>query len=224
MKRLSRFKTTASYVAVPFAAFAGQLAQQALEHATIPLLLKLSLDLVAVIVAFRLIEQLSDLLLNWPRFRRILLGNEATEGTWMDVVRVGGSVSHIGVLRFSLNDGELRVTGENFDVHGAVLSSFTSELVSVRWPVLRMQFAIDRPAGISPETIVFARLVFTERDGPPVRYKGYYHDTNASRGDFAGWKVLDPQALRSLDDRQLLPKYIVKMARQHGSPTSGGKP
>lgn len=200
MKRLKTLKEAISAVGVPVSALVGKQGEEYLANRTLPSPLRFVLVFLLILVVYIGIRRAAGWLLTLRSLRRLVVRSQFVEGTWMDVVRLRGEVAYVGVLRFSVEEERLRITGENYTVDCVLENSFNSDMVDLDWPVVTFTYSADREVAGNAESQGFSRIRFAERDGPPCRYKGFYQDTNGRRADYIGWRITNSDELAAIDD------------------------
>ena len=155
-----------------------------------------------------------------PWIRRLFLGGQYVEGTWVDLVRHGGRVASIGIIQIRPQGSSLRYSGENYDLDGRYIGHFTSKMTSLSWPRLSFKYdTFDIMAGDSapgPFLQGFGEIAFDETSFPPRRYHGDCIDSLAGvRHALEGWRIVDKSDLKKLRDPQERGKAILALAQRH---------
>lgn len=170
--------------------------------------------------------------------RRLLLGDQYLEGTWFDIMRVGGRPSEIGVSWLRYEDWEIKYAGEDYDlkyesgcadVAMAHRFPFTAEtIVYAKDNKLLYKYTADRSDRDEVEISGYGELQFHPgRQGIPMRYSGHYYRPegggNFRKICFEGFRLddrKDSECLERLGDpetrrdamRQLLKRFEAKNA------------
>ena len=115
-------------------------------------------------------------------------------GTWIDVARFRNGDRIFGVVHISLSEGglSLRFTGQNYDQTGRQIGDFNSQLIDVKWPVLR--FFYEASPGVRSFSSGVVRLRFEEEadDECVSQYAGEAMDFERNVADsLEGWRLLE---------------------------------
>jgi hypothetical protein len=227
MERLKQFLKWTSVTGALFGAFVGGKADKYLETSLLPSGAKALLAFSVIVLVYVIIGECAEYTMGSLRWlRRLILANQYVEGTWMDVVRDGDSITHIGVLRITILNGDLHVSGDNYRTNGLLVDSFHSTMLEFSWPLVRFVSSSDR-IGSAPS---YSEVRFDPRNGVPTRYKGFFQDVGGSRFDYVGWRINDVEVLRQLDDPMKVTKVVRELAAtlmeppQHRAEIAHGDP
>jgi hypothetical protein len=185
--------------------------------------ISVAVALLAAFCAAILLEFLVDRLDRVRWFRRLVLGKNWMEGTWLDFVvdKETKKPLSCGIIRIGFEDGELSVNGENFDLQGNSVGVFEDETVFCRRG--RVQF-IYRYVGVHSHgtEVGYAEYNFAESDdGPPIRYTGFFFDTdNLRRLCSSARKVIKKEDIEALKQQGSELQMVVKRIIDDHQPSS----
>jgi hypothetical protein len=136
-----------------------------------------------------------------PRLRKLLLGRQYVEGSWIDVVRFNDGRELFGIVRIEPDGNSLRYGGENYDRKANYCGNFASKMIEADFPVISFKY-LDNPSMRETYSEGIAVLTFEEQDAArPVRYTGacvdYYH---AEAEAIEAWKIETRGDLQRLAD------------------------
>ncbi|HSF29901.1 MAG TPA: hypothetical protein VLK82_05440 [Candidatus Tectomicrobia bacterium] len=165
------------------------------------------------------------------RVRRMLLGRQYIEGTWLDIMRADGKLKEIGVSWLRYDGSELRYTGEDYDLTLNHCSPYEAEMVQLKGQVLMYKYTARRSDNGSLGTQGYGELQFSPgRDGIPNKYSGsYFVLQGREKLSFEGFKLdeqKDSELLELLENgrtrkealRRLLEEYAKDGKEQPVSP------
>ena len=133
-----------------------------------------AVDLLAISLTTFVVQRLVQIVFGkWAPVRMLLLQKQFIEGAWVDMVILNRKVIAFGVVRFEPTCDSLRYIGENYAVDGCYVSSFTSEMIHIDWPLLKFKYrGVDRNSEhVFPEG--FGELQFVTGSHFPERFTGY---------------------------------------------------
>ncbi len=217
MKNLVKVSRVAGGIGVALGVTLGQQLFVWLAKHSLPPWFSLILTLAAVVILSDIIREATSNLVSISRpLRRLILGRQDIEGTWIEVTGKNGEVRYVSLIRLEIEDETVRISGENFDEEGKRDGTFLSDMLVVTWPVLKYKFTAVRAAGKIPSYTAYGQIQFAERDGPPTRYHGFFLDFNeATRNDFSGWRLRKSEELTLLDQPDTFGGALLDIAKEY---------
>lgn len=118
--------------------------------------------------------------------RRLLLGSQYVEGTWVDTVRLEDGTEQLGITHVGPDGDGLRFTGRNFDTDGNHVGSFRSTAAELRDHELHYlcETREDGPPSVFGRSAGI--LTFTLQEGRPREYEGVFL---AYEGELASGRI-----------------------------------
>lgn len=212
MKRIETFRRVTSAVGLTLGAAVARYTDSVLANYTLPGPLQIFVFFVVMLCIYLVTNYGASAFVDAsPRLRRFILGKYFVEGTWMDVLRVNGTPTYVGLLRIEYDSGTLSISGRNFNRNGVVESSFNSDIAAFEWPRLLFKYSASRSPEGEHNLEGFAHVRFVGRDGSPLSYDGYYRDHAGNRAEYSGWKVTEKDKLASLDKPEDLKDQVTSM-------------
>ena len=121
--------------------------------------------------------------------RKILLGREFVEGTWLDLLSHGDTQIAYGVTRIVSSESSLRITGLDYDLNAEHTGYYSVDMLMFEFPKIKYKYTYQKSdnQGLAQEG--FGEIQFTERNGPPSKYAGFsFNLMEGRRVTFASWK------------------------------------
>lgn len=101
--------------------------------------------LAIVVISAEALKETSELLFsNMRPLRRLVLGRQYVEGSWIDVAYAGGKPVSIGIIRIEPDGTGVRISGELFNLNGSPRGTFRSEIAEISWPTIRYKYSAVR--------------------------------------------------------------------------------
>ncbi len=185
----------------------------------------LSLVVVAVsVVAVNFIA--SNVFERSKRVRRMLLGRQYIEGTWFDVMRVGGKIEEIGISWVRYEDLEINYCGEDYDLTLNYCSPYEAEMVQLKGQVLMYKYTARRSDNGNLGTQGYGELQFSPgRNGIPIKYAGsYFVLQGKEKLSFDGFKLdekHDRELLELLDSGKTRKEALRRLLAKYGHDEQG---
>lgn len=147
--------------------------------------------------------------------RKLLLGNQFVEGTWIEFVSQNKKIVSVGIAVISSKDYEIQINGNNFDLNGNLNYGFssTANMARMEWPIFRYVYE-DRPLQGSQDTLAgVAHIKFGPTNNRPTIYAGSFtHIGTGILVGLEGRRVTSTDELRLLSNpsemRKVLKKYL----------------
>jgi hypothetical protein len=154
--------------------------------------------------------------------RRLFLGKQLIEGTWLDLLKRGTDPVGYGFSRLEYDGSSVRLGGEDFLLDGTAQGHYQADLVELEWPKIRYKYTYQSSADAGVSSQGYGEAQFIERDGPPTHYVGFFFDlVEGKRISFEGWRVTDRALLSELDDvaarRSAIVAYFAKYLERSSS-------
>jgi hypothetical protein len=114
----------------------------------------------------------------WRGLRRTILGDSYIEGVWFNKVPIASPL--YGLLRIEIKGESVRVSGEQYDKHGANTAIWHSEMSKFDGSTLSYAYrATYSRHGEQHEVHGVSQISFgkVSRTGAPRSYNGHYHDS-----------------------------------------------
>src|SRR5262245_12221196 len=192
-------------------------------------------SVVVIAVSIELVKFFAESLFDHSRvLRRVLLGNEYLEGTWFDVMRVGGKLSEVGLSWFSYDDWELKYSGEDYALVSNAVNAelvvehrfpYTAEkIVHLKNNKLLYKFTADRSDRDDSEIAGYGELqLHPGARGVPTRYSGHYYRPEAGgvfrKISFEGFRLdetRDRDCLQRLDNPETRKDAVRELLKRFG--------
>ena len=158
--------------------------------------------LVVVTVTFQVLKFIFDAIFEMSEnVRKILLGREFVEGTWLDLLSHGGIPFACGVTRIVSSGSFLRITGEDYDLESSSSGYYSVDMLVFEFPKIKYKYTYQKSdnQGLAQEG--FGEIQFMERNGRPTKYAGFSFNLKEDRRvTFESWKVESKEILARLDD------------------------
>jgi hypothetical protein len=136
-------------------------------------------------------------IVSWPWLRRMVLGQDYVEGTWVDVVTYDDGRSLVGVVRFSPDGTSLRYWGSNYYLDGTFAGVFVATTSKVDMPRFDFAYTGEQDAGKHRSGI--GQITFHGPSGPISSFSGFCVDSDeSSRHRIRGIRVTDDHTLDAL--------------------------
>jgi hypothetical protein len=217
MKRLENFyKDINMILIVVVLAIEGlvveQLKESKIEHEWVILLC----SIVFLVFVFKLLGRAVEKSIeNSECIRALILGADYIEGTWFDMVEIGGDKFY-GLVTHSYNEGHIEQSGEQISANGSpqntwnsLASKYEDNTLTIIYRVNYFDEAIiEQRLGIS--TIDFSK---SAKHRSPTSFSGTFYDmsNNFVTKSFRGFKVTDEEILAQLENSQTKLQAIKKL-------------
>lgn len=157
--------------------------------------------LIVVTLTFQLFKFIFETIFEMSEVvRKILLGREFVEGTWLDLLSHGGVPFACGVTRIVSSGSSLRITGEDYDIDSNSCGYYAVDMLLFEFPKIKYKYTYQKSdnKGLAQEG--FGEIQFMERNGRPIKYAGFSFNLKEDRRvTFESWKVEDKEILARLD-------------------------
>lgn len=168
-----------------------------------PLILLVAAGIV-LILAFKVMQWLlNEMIANNSWLRSLILQDDYVEGTWVDLVTIGGS-RFLGLFTLEYKNGRVEQSGQQFTSDGdvratweTVLSKYDNNTLTLVYEVTYVDGErVDRPYGMT--VCSFHRQ---ETHAAPKFLSGTFYDITLSSESksFKGFKVEDKETLKKLE-------------------------
>lgn len=143
-------------------------------------------------------------LTNWAWLRRIVLGSLWLEGVWFSPLHIDGQKRY-GLLRIRFDGERYEVVGEQFDVHGIVRVSWTSQMSAFNGHTLCYAYDARYLVDGSPEARIGLSMIHFTRNrviAAPQFCNGHFIDVSAPAEGvaFSGFKIRGSHRLKQLKE------------------------
>lgn len=203
MDRLKRMHRLSLAISIGVGVVIGQKASVWVEQYYKSVWLSPLVALIIFAICFQFLTYLLENLFDGSkRLRKILLGRQFVEGTWLDLMSKEAKPFSYGISYIkSFELSSLRISGEDFDLEGNNCGHYYSDLIKVEWPTIKYTYTYQHSSNPQLSCQGLGELQFIEREGPPNRYRGSFFDIlEGKRNTFEGWKVKDSKLLNQLDN------------------------
>jgi hypothetical protein len=168
--------------------------------------------LVVVITTFQLLQFTFDTIFEMSAgVRKLLLGREFVEGTWLDLLSHDGVPFAYGITRIVSTGASLRITGEDYDLDASSTGFYRIDMLMFEFPKIKYKYTYqksDNP-GLAQEG--FGEIQFMERNGPPKKYAGFsFNLKDDRRVTFESWKVENKDIFVQLENPESEQKAILE--------------
>ena len=141
--------------------------------------------------------------------RRILLGRQFVEGTWLLEIRLHKELIGFAVVRIEAEGISLRWSGTHYDLEGDLIGAVDGKIIDIRWPVIRYVYKSQRGDESTLHREGYGERSFIERDGSPITFTGFFVDyLSGRRSKTIGSKILDKEEKAKLNDPRKFKEYI----------------
>lgn len=152
---------------------------------------------------------LTHLLVSVSAVRRLLLGRQYVEGTWVLRAFRGASTEQITILRYEPAEGGLRWSGTSYKQDGSLKGGVAASVFFIDWPRMRHTYEAHRTEGAVLAQGGYGERMFIERHGPSVQFTGFFVDFRTGvRHDTEARKIEDNATLKALDDPDELRRFL----------------
>jgi len=186
----------------------------------LPVIVKVAAQLLVVGLATYFVRELAiSLLTNSRRLRRLALGRQCVEGTWVDMLRDDTGGYWYGLCWIEPDNLGVTYHGINHDSSATPSSSFVTNGNCCEWPRLQFKYRNSRDSVFESEG--FGELVFDAApDGPRV-YQGFSVDAKGKVSSSFGIRITDSSELALLNDittrRETLLKVMARLQNLAGA-------
>lgn len=171
----------------------------------------LLVSVVLLIFIFKLLGWLIEKAVeNSKRIRAIILGDDYIEGTWFDIVEIGG-YKFYGLLNITYKEGKIEQSGEQIATDGSpkntwntIASQYEGNTLTVIYRVNYFaEEIVEQRLGIS--TMDFSK---PEKQFCPNTFSGTFYDMSKDfdTKSFRGFKVTNPDILFKLSNPESKPQ------------------
>lgn len=192
-------------------------------------------SVVVIAVSIELVKSFSSDMFNHSRvFRRLVLSDQYLEGTWFDIMRVGGKAQEVGLSWLSYEDWEVKYAGEDYDLsydgrtcEVAMTHRFpytAEKIVYSKENKLLYKYTADRSDRDDLEIAGYGELQFhPSGNGIPIRYSGHYYRQEGGsvfrKISFEGFRLdedKDRDSLKRLDNPETKKEALCQLLRRFG--------
>lgn len=167
--------------------------------------------LVVITIGYEIIPIIFKKFFEIPFFKKMFLGNQYVEGTYLDIMFEDGKATDVGLSRIIIEDDKLRYGGFLYKIKGDVVgSSYRSKMIEMEYPIMKYTYDYKLVTDSSALLHGYGEIDFDERKGEPMHYTGNFIDfTNGDKVYFEGWKIRDKAILKDLDNPKERYKTII---------------
>ena len=200
MRPFKRISSIASAFGVSSGVVVARSASKWLENQDIDevLILAISIAIVAILTQVTRIF-VRSLVENTKLGRRLILGRQYIEGVWIDLVQEGGEPKAVGLTRINIIEGELKISGDDYDIDGLHTGHYVCDFHYVDWPRIRYVYSYQYSDDDNIIKQGLGEFLFDDTGISPIRYSGHFFDIQGGkRFRFEGWKLKDRKKLKEL--------------------------
>lgn len=156
---------------------------------------------IVVVITFQFLKFIFEAIFDMSvTMRRILLGHQFIEGTWLDIMSHNGKPISYGVTRIVSSGSSFRISGEDYDLNANNTGFYSLDMLVFEFPKIKYKYTYQRSDSLGLAQEGFGEFQFRERNGAPVKYAGFTFDLGeGKRITFEGWKVENKAVLSLLD-------------------------
>ena len=109
-----------------------------------PLLFSILFMLIVVGVSFQLTIFIFNTIFDRLKIlRRLLLGHQYVEGTWIVEVFSNNNLMGIGITRFESANNSLRWSGLHYDLEGNIKGAVSGQIFELKWPLIKVYIHVS---------------------------------------------------------------------------------
>lgn len=211
MSRVDRLSRLSSAVSIAIGVGLAEEFTNWIEKYNLPAWFPHVSAVVIVVVIFQLLKFIFDSIFEMSEgMRKILLGREFVEGTWLDLMSQNGIPVAYGITRMASSGTSLRISGEDYDLNAKRTGYYSVDMLIFEFPKIRYKYTYQRSDNQGLEEAGFGEFQFRERNGPPVKCSGFFFNLMEDRRiTFESWKVIDKEILAMLDSPESDKKAIL---------------
>jgi hypothetical protein len=217
MKKISK---GIKVISVALSVAAGKLFADKFEHKIGEEGLLFILVLAIIAMGIELVPSIFEFILDNTFLKKLLVGEQYIDGTWLELDSKEGKPIEVGVTRIRVSSDKIIYGGTTFPIDPNFVgsgSAYFATIIDLNWPTLKYIYEFKRFDTPSSKLHGYGELDFDYRKGSPITCRGHYISLeDGKKVSLEKWKITDKALLKKLDNPKESINAIFDFFKQAG--------